>query len=145
MSEFIFSLNRENSEFSWPARGVSVVCGAGYQQITAGLATSGVLSDYDVEMMIYRIEEIIESDAAIQPIGGDASVYDSQFSGMRKAFLGEVRDVDRHAIEAAFNRFADTLSYGHYPVNSAQLEEIARFIFIRELSHHLDVRHVLFI
>ncbi|WP_437616353.1 hypothetical protein [Erwinia sp. V71] len=144
MSQFAFSLAADSTRFSWPEKSLQQEVARGYRQITAGLAASGQLTDYDVEMMIYRIEEIIESDHALQAVQGEALAQDDGLRQVSEHFLGGAQQVDRAAIEAAFNQFADQLSYGHYPVTAQQLQWVAGFIFIREISHHLDVPQVRF-
>lgn len=144
MSQFAFSLAADSTRFSWPETSRRLEVARGYHHITAGLARSGQLTDYDVEMMIYRIEEIIESDRALQPVQGEALAQDSGLRQVSEHFLGGAQTADRAAIEAAFNQFADQLSYGHFPVTAELLQQVAGFIFIREICHHLDVQRVHF-
>ncbi len=144
MSQLAFSLAADSTRFSWPGTSRTLEVAHGYHHITAGLARSGQLTDYDVEMMIYRIEEIIESDRALQPVQGEALAQDNALRQVSEYFLGGAQQADRTAIEAAFNQFADRLSYGDFSVTAELLPRVAGFIFIREICHHLDVQRVHF-
>ncbi|MCU5771749.1 hypothetical protein N5923_08755 [Erwiniaceae bacterium BAC15a-03b] len=142
MNEVEFSVQSDTVSLLWLDPQQRVELAGGYATVADGLLKGGKVTAWDVEMMIYRIEEIIESDHAVQPIRGDALCRDPLLKQVSDSYLAGARVLFPPAIEEAFNQFADQLSYSAIAVDAENIPALTGFIFIREMVHHLDIRKI---
>ncbi|MFS2221710.1 hypothetical protein [Pantoea sp. B65] len=142
MNDFEFSIQSDAITLQWQADALSVKLPAGYAAVTAGLLKAGKATAYDVEMMIYRIEEIIESDAAVKRVKGDAVCRDQLLKQVCDSYLAGATVIEPVALEAAFNQLADSLSYSALMITAEKIPLLSCFVIIREMIHHLDIRKI---
>ncbi|MBP2168731.1 hypothetical protein J2125_001923 [Erwinia toletana] len=142
MNEVEFSIQSDKVTLLWQQPPQRVELAGGYTAVADGLLKGGKVTAWDVEMMIYRIEEIIESDHAVQPIRGDAFCRDPLLKQVSDSYLAGARVLYPPVIEQAFNQFADQLSYSAIAIDAESIPALAGFIFIREMVHHLDIRQI---
>lgn len=143
MSIFAFSIKPYALTLNWKGQDVSLTLSSGLNAVTDGLASSGQLTAYDVEMMIYRVEEIIESDRAVQPVRGDAESQDGLLHQLSQRYFNGESVMTSSVVEASFSKLADALSYAALPVTPDVMREIAYLVFIREMMHHLAIEQVM--
>lgn len=142
MNEFEFSVSAHQTQFLWAGAGVSITTAAGYDDILKKIVTSGQLSAYELEMMIYLTEEIIEADNRIMPVNGNAVSHDELLYALSNRYFDGASLITDTAIESVFNRLADSISYTACAYTPEELTQIAYLVFIREMAHHLSIQAI---
>lgn len=134
-----FSLLRESTHFLWPESGKRIDVAKGVDYILSGITAQTSLTAWHLEMMIYRTEEIIESDSTITPIHDEATSQDPLLKAVCASYLDGASSATPEHIEDAFNRLADDISYHPLFLSEEALQVLAGFVFIREITHHLRI------
>lgn len=99
----------------------------------------GILNLLAIENMIEVIEEILEQikiDHKVQRIAVTSDVYMQQLSEL---FFNHEKEIDRITLEHAFNEFVEHIEYYVQKVTVDHVDVLVYFIFIREMTHHLNV------
>ena len=99
----------------------------------------GILNTLAIENMIEVIEELLEQikiDHKIQRIVLTSDVYMQQLSEL---FFNHAKEIDRIKLEHAFNEFVEHIEYYVQKVTADHVDVLVYFIFIREMTHHLNV------
>ncbi len=142
MSEFIFSVLPAAVEFYDRQRHPMVSLQGGYQTTATGLFISGQADALATETLIYRIEEVLESEGRIVPPGGVAIGYDPLLGRVCGEFLAGETAITPDGVEVAFNRVAEQLSYSPLALTGPQADVFCYFVFIREMIHHLQIAYL---
>ncbi len=139
MSGYFFSVSANSVSFYQPQQVLLVELKGGYQQASAGLFGHGQADAWGVEMLIYRVEEILESQGEKLPLQAEATSSDELLSRVSTLWLDGTPDITPQAIEAAFNQLTDRLSYGTLPLAEQDVAAFCYFVFLREMTHHLRI------
>lgn len=134
-----YSLLPESTQFIWPESGKRIDVAKGLDYILSGITAETSLTAWHLEMMIYRTEEIIESDSTIQPIHGAAISHGPLLRAICDSYLAGESPATPEPIEAAFTKLADELSYHTLSFSTDALQVLAGLVFIREITHHLAI------
>ncbi len=134
-----FSLLRESTHFFWPESAKKIDVAKGLDYILSGITAQTSLTAWHLEMMIYRTEEIIESDSTITPIHGEATIQDALLKAVCASYLDGASLATPEHIEDAFNKLADDISYHPLSLSEEALQVLAGFVFVREITHHLGI------
>jgi hypothetical protein len=134
-----FSLLRESTHFFWPKSGKRIDVAKGLDYILSGISAQTSLTAWHLEMMIYRTEEIIESDSTITPIHGEATSGGQLLKAVCAGYLDDASFATPDHIEEAFNKLADDISYHPLSLSEEALQVLAGFVFVREITHHLEI------
>ncbi|GAA0482482.1 MULTISPECIES: hypothetical protein [Tatumella] len=139
MSAYFFSVSAQSVTFYHPQDTVLSVLKGGYQQAGDGLFSAGQADALAVETLIYRTEEILESQGKILPGNLHAISSDMLLHRVCQRWLAGSDDITPQAIESAFNQLTDRLSYGPFPLTEPEIAEFCYFVFLREMAHHLGI------
>lgn len=142
MNEFEFSVSAHQTQFLWASAGVSITTAAGYDDVLKKIVTSGQLSSYALEMMIYLTEEIIEADKRIIPVNGNATSQDDLLCTLSNRYFNGANLITDTEIESIFNRLADSVSYTARACTPEEMTQVAYLVFIREMAHHLSIQAI---
>jgi hypothetical protein len=134
-----FSLLRESTHFFWPKSGKRIDVAKGLDYILSGISAQTSLTAWHLEMMIYRTEEIIESDSTITPVHGEATSGGQLLKAVCAGYLDDASFATPDHIEEAFNKLADDISYHPLSLSEEALQLLAGFVFVREITHHLEI------
>lgn len=142
MSGYIFSVSADSVTFyQSPSQLLSELQG-GYQQAAAGLFNAGQVDAWGVEMLIYRVEEILESQGGKLPGPGEARSNDALLQQVSQRWLAGSSDITPQALESAFNQLTDRLSYGPLQLSAGDITAFCYLVFLREMTHHLRISHI---
>ena len=139
MSEFVFSVLPAAVEFYDRQRQPIASLQGGYQTTAAGLFIAGQADALATETLIYRIEEVLESEGRIVPAGEVAIGHDPLLGRVCADFLAGETAMTPDSVEVAFNRVAEQLSYSPLALTGPQADAFCYFVFIREMIHHLQL------
>ncbi|WP_413728111.1 hypothetical protein [Sodalis sp. RH19] len=139
MNTFEFSIKSESISFLRQGGDRAIKIPAGYVHAAKHLFKSGMLTAYDLEMLIYRIEEMIESDKDLFPVNGGALCQDELMKEVSSIYLDGSNVILPSEIEAAFNTLADRLSYSAIAIPPEKVPSLTYFVFIREMTHHFHI------
>lgn len=142
MNKFGFSFSKSNTRFSWYESEKIINVPKGIADVLSGMNADTILSEWHLEMMIYRTEEIIEFDSTIKPIHGKAIIFDNFFNDVCKSYFAHSKVITPDIIESVFNKVADDISYKPFLLSSEQLNTLAYLVFVREITHHLDITSI---
>jgi hypothetical protein len=134
-----FSLLRESTHFFWPESAKRIYVAKGLDYILSGITAQSSLTAWHLEMMIYRTEEIIESDSTIAPIYGEAISRDPLLKAVCDNYLAGASLATPEHIEEAFNKLADDITWHPLSLSEEALQVLAGFVFTREITHHLGI------
>ncbi|MCT6592569.1 hypothetical protein N3553_22100 [Pantoea dispersa] len=139
------SLSPVKSQFSFDESNITNLSSKGMDYIISGIRDKMSLTEYDIEMMIYRTEEIIENELKIKPIHGEITLNDFYLmDDLREAYFNGALLITSDAIEKSFNIVAEAVSYGAMWINNKQLYLLTGLVFLREACHHLDITAIHF-
>lgn len=142
MSEFIFSVLPAAVEFYDRQQHLKARLQGGYQTTAAGLFNTGQADALATETLIYRIEEVLESEGRIVSPGGIAICHDPLLGRVCGDFLAGETAITPAGVEVAFNRLSEQLSYAPLALTGLQTGTFCYFVFIREMIHHLQIAHL---
>lgn len=134
-----YSLLPESTKFTWLETGKIIDVDKGLDYILSGIKAETLLTAWHLEMMIYRTEEIIESDSTIQPVHGEAISHGRLLRAVCESYLAGDTVATPLQIEAAFNKLADDISYRPLFLSEEALQVLAELVFVREITHHLAI------
>lgn len=139
MTACFFSITAHTVSFHDAQQRLLCELNGGYKEAGVGLMAAGQVDNYQLEMLIYRIEEILESQGEQLPTGVEALSDDPLIYQVCDQYLGGERVICQQSIESAFNQLADRLSYAPIALSAAQIPVFCYFVFLREMSHHLHI------
>lgn len=139
MAVCLFSITAHTVSFHDAQQQLLCELQGGYAEAGVGLMAAGQVDNYQLEMLIYRIEEILESQGEQLPHGAEAISDDLLIHQVCDQYLGGEKAISQQSIESAFNQLADRLSYAPLPLSASQVPVFCYFVFLREMSHHLHI------
>lgn len=139
MSEFIFSVLPAAVEFYDRQQRPMAGLQGGYQTTASGLFSAGQADALATETLIYRIEEVLESEGRVVPPGLRAICHDPLLGRVCGDFLTGETAITPESVEVAFNRISEQLSYSPLALTGPQADVFCYFVFIREMIHHLQI------
>lgn len=142
MSGYVFSVSADSVAFYQPPAQLLLELKGGYQQAAAGLFNAGQVDAWGVEMLIYRVEEILESQGSKLPGPGEASSSDTLLRQVSEYWLEGSGDITPQALESAFNQLTDRLSYSPQLFTDQEITAFCYLVFLREMTHHLRISHI---
>ena len=142
MSEYIFSVLPAAVAFYDDQQQPLARLQGGYQTTVAGLFRAGRVDALATETLIYRIEEVLESQGRIVAAGSVAICRDPLLGSVCQDYLSGEARITPDAVEVAFNRLSEQLSYTPLTLTDSQADVFSYFVFIREMVHHLQIREL---
>ena len=142
MSGYIFSVSADSVTFYQSPSQLLLELQGGYRQAAAGLFQGGQVDAWGVEMLIYRVEEIIESQSAKLPGPGEVSSSDALLQEVSQRWLDGSDDITPRALESTFNQLTDRLSYSPLQLTDQETIAFCYLVFLREMTHHLRISHI---
>lgn len=139
MTRCFFSISAHHVTFVDAEQQLLCELRGGFREAGAGVFATRQVDNYQLEMLIYRIEEILESGARQLPEGAEAISRDDLMHQVCDQYLHGEKKLSQQAIETAFNQLADRLSYAPLSLNVEQIPVFCYFVFLREMSHHLRI------
>lgn len=139
MTVCFFSITAHAVSFHTAQQQLLCELNGGYEDAGAGIMAAGQVDNYQLEMLIYRIEEILESQGEQLPAGAEAISNDPLIHQVCEQYLGGEKVISQQSIETAFNQVADRLSYAPIALSASQIPVFCYFVFLREMSHHLHI------
>jgi hypothetical protein len=129
-----FSLSLEQLSFELDGQYFQI--DKGLQFIKSNSMRHGVLDELAVELMIYVIEEILES----LPIQyAQPKSEDALFQQVLSLFFSNQHSIDRVQLESGFNEFIEHREYYVCKVAEQGVFSLVYFVFLREMMHHWNV------
>ena len=142
MSGYIFSVSADSIAFYQPPTQLMLELHGGYQQAAAGLFNGGQVDAWGVETLIYRVEEILESQGGKLPAPGEAASCDALLFQDSELWLDSSNEITPEALESAFNQLTDRLSYSPLSLTAQETIAFCYLVFLREMTHHLRISHI---
>ena len=104
----------------------------------------GVLDELAIELMIYVIEELLESVQMKYAQPKTAMTSDGLYQRVLALFFPDQQQIDRVQLESAFNTFVERRKYYLSQVADDGLSSLIYFIVLREMMHHWNVVEIQF-
>lgn len=142
MQNLNFSLSAETFDFVWADHHIRLNHGLDFIQQYS--MPQGVWSELAIEKMIYVIEELLESDAALRQLPSMAVTSDAMMSQLNQLFFKTTAAIDRIQLENGFNDFVDHITHYVHQIGEAQQQALIYFVVLREMMHHLKIEKILF-
>lgn len=138
-----FSLGLEQLNFDINGQHFQVDKGLGF--IQSNSMRHGVLDVLAIELMIYVIEEILESVPVQYAQSKSAISTDALFQQVLTLFFPNQHSISRVQLESGFNAFLECREYYLAKVTKQGLFSLVYFIFLREMMHHWNVVDIKFV
>lgn len=138
-----FSLGLEQLNFDINGQHFQVDKGLGF--IQSNSMRHGVLDVLAIELMIYVIEEILESVPIQYAQSKTAISADALFQQVLSLFFPNQHSISRVQLESGFNAFLECREYYLAKVTKQGLFSLVYFIFLREMMHHWNVIDIKFV
>ena len=132
-----FSLGLEQLSFELDGQHFQI--DKGLRFIQSNSMRHGVLDELAIELMIYVIEEILESVPINYCQPKKAVTSDVLFQKVLTLFFSDQQQLDRVQLESAFNTFVERREYYVSKVADDDLSSLVYFIVLREMMHHWNV------
>ena len=104
----------------------------------------GLLDELTIELMIYVIEELLESVQMKYAQPKTAMTSDGLYQRVLALFFPDQQQIDRVQLESAFNTFVERREYYVSQVADDSLSSLIYFIVLREMMHHWNVVEIQF-
>ena len=137
-----FSLGLEQLSFDIDGQHFQVDKGLGF--IQSNSMRHGVLDVLAIELMIYVIEEILESVPIQYAQPKIAISVDALFQQVLTLFFPNQHSIDRVQLESGFNEFIERREYYVCKVAEQGVFSLVYFVFLREMMHHWNVVNIKF-
>lgn len=137
-----FSLGLEQLSFDIDGQHFQVDKGLGF--IQSNSMRHGVLDVLAIELMIYVIEEILESVPIPYAQPKMAISADALFQQVLTLFFPNQHSIDRVQLESGFNEFIERREYYVCKVAEQGVFSLVYFVFLREMMHHWNVVDIKF-
>ena len=137
-----FSLGLEQLSFDIDGQHFQVDKGLGF--IQSNSMRHGVLDVLAIELMIYVIEEILESVPIPYAQPKMAISADALFQQVITLFFPNQHSIDRVQLESGFNEFIERREYYVCKVAEQGVFSLVYFVFLREMMHHWNVVDIKF-
>ncbi|MHA3891334.1 hypothetical protein [Acinetobacter sp. GXMZU3951] len=137
-----FSLGLEQLSFDIDGQHFQVDKGLGF--IQSNSMRHGVLDELAIELMIYVIEEILESIPIQYAQPKRAISTDSLLQDVLTLFFPNQHSIDRVQLESGFNAFIERREYYVCKVAEQGVFSLVYFVFLREMMHHWNVVDIKF-
>ncbi|TCB77729.1 hypothetical protein [Acinetobacter sp. ANC 4173] len=137
-----FSLGLE--QLSFERDGQHFQIDKGLQFIKSNSMRHGVLDELAIELMIYVIEEILESVPIQYAPPKNAISADALFQQVLSLFFPNQHSIDRVQLESGFNEFIERREYYVCKVAEQGVFSLVYFVFLREMMHHWNVIDIKF-
>ena len=137
-----FSLGLEQLSFDIDGQHFQVDKGLGF--IQSNSMRHGVLDELAIELMIYVIEEILESIPIQYAQPKRAISTDSLLQEVLTLFFPNQHSIDRVQLESGFNAFIERREYYVCKVAEQGVFSLVYFVFLREMMHHWNVMDIKF-
>lgn len=111
----------------------------GLQFIKSNSMRHGLLDELAIELMIYVIEEILESLPIQYAPPKNAITEDALFQQVLSLFFPNQHNIDRVQLESGFNEFIEYREYYVCKVAEQGVFSLVYFVFLREMMHHWNV------
>lgn len=141
-THFRFSLGIEQLSFNMDGQHFQVDKGLDF--IQANSMRHGVLDELAIELMIYVIEEILESLPIQYAQPKSAITTDALFQQVLTLFFPNQHSMDRVQLESGFNAFIERREYYVCKVAEQGVFSLVYFVFLREMMHHWNVVDIKF-
>ena len=132
-----FSLGLEQLSFELDGQHFQI--DKGLRFIQSNSMRHGVLDELAIELMIYVIEEILESVPIHYGQPKNAISADDLFQQVLTLFFQNQHSIDRVQLESGFNAFIERREYYVSKVADDDLSSLVYFIVLREMMHHWNV------
>ncbi|PWB13796.1 hypothetical protein DCO44_12430 [Acinetobacter sp. AM] len=132
-----FSLSLE--QLSFELDGQHFQSDKGLQFIKSNSMRHGLLDELAIELMIYVIEEILESLPIQYAQPKNAITEDALFQQVLSLFFPNQHNIDRIQLESGFNEFIEHREYYVCKVAEQGVFSLVYFVFLREMMHHWNV------
>ena len=132
-----FSLGLEQLSFELDGQHFQI--DKGLRFIQSNSMRHGVLDELAIELMIYVIEEILESVPIHYGQPKNAISADDLFQQVLTLFFQNQHSIDRVQLESGFNAFIERREYYVSKVADDGLSSLVYFIVLREMMHHWNV------
>ena len=116
----------------------------GLQFIKSNSMRHGVLDELAIELMIYVIEEILESVPIEYASPKSAISTDTLFEQVLSLFFPNQHSIGRIQLESGFNAFLECRKYYLAKVTKQGIFSLVYFVFLREMMHHWNVTDIKF-
>ncbi|MFU9044812.1 hypothetical protein ACNAUY_00110 [Acinetobacter tibetensis] len=137
-----FSLGLE--QLSFELEGQHFQSDKGLQFIKSNSMRHGLLDELAIELMIYVIEEILESLPIQYAPPKNAITEDALFQQVLSLFFSNQHSIDRIQLESGFNEFIEHREYYVRKVAEQGVFSLVYFVFLREMMHHWNVIDIKF-
>lgn len=137
-----FSLGLEQLSFELDGQHFQI--DKGLQFIKSNSMRHGVLDELAIELMIYVIEEILESLSIQYAQPKNAISEDALFQQVLSLFFSNQHSIDRVQLESGFNAFIERREYYVCKVAEQEIFSLVYFVFLREMMHHWNVVDIKF-
>ena len=137
-----FSLGLEQLSFDIDGQHFQVDKGLGF--IQSNSMRHGVLDELAIELMIYVIEEILESIPIQYGQPKSAVSADTLLQELLTLFFPNQHSIDRVQLESGFNAFIEHREYYVCKVAEQGVFSLVYFVFLREMMHHWNVVDIKF-
>lgn len=137
-----FSLGLDQLYFDINGQHFQVDKGLGF--IQSNSMRHGVLDVLAIELMIYVIEEILESIPIQYAQAKMAISADALFQQVLTLFFPNQHSIDRVQLESAFNEFIEHREYYVCKVAEQGVFSLVYIVFLREMMHHWNVVDIKF-
>lgn len=137
-----FSLGLERLSFDIDGQHFQVDKGLGF--IQSNSMRHGVLDELAIELMIYVIEEILESVPIQYAQPKMAISADVLFQQVLTLLFPNQHSIDRVQLESGFNEFIERREYYVCKVAEQGGFSLVYFVFLREMMHHWNVVDIKF-
>jgi hypothetical protein len=137
-----FSLGLEQLSFDIDGQHFQVDKGLGF--IQSNSMRHGVLDGLAIELMIYVIEEILESVPIQYGQSKSAISADTLLQEVLTLFFPNQHRIDRVQLESGFNAFIERREYYVCKVAEQGVFSLVYFVFLREMMHHWNVMDIKF-
>ena len=126
-------------QLSFEMDGQHIQLGQGLSFIQSKSMRHGLLDELAIELMIYVIEELLESVQMKYAQPKTAATSDALFQKVLTLFFPDQQQIDRVQLESAFNTFVERREYYVSKVADNCLFSLVYFIVLREMMHHWNV------
>ena len=132
-----FSLGVDQLSFEMDGQNIQLDQGLSFIQSSS--MRHGLLDELTIELMIYVIEELLESVQMQYAQPKTAVTSDVLFQKALTLFFPDQQQIDRVQLESAFNTFVERREYYVSQVADDGLSSLVYFIVLREMMHHWNV------
>ncbi len=137
-----FSLGVDRLPFEMDGQHIQLDQGLSFIQSSS--MRHGLLDELTIELMIYVIEELLESVQMKYAQPKTAMTSDGLYQRVLALFFPDQQQIDRVQLESAFNTFVERREYYVSQVADDSLSSLIYFIVLREMMHHWNVVEIQF-